>query len=514
METAALKIKNIRDKCLANAEASLSVAERELDKGADHICFHLALLALEEIGKAILVTIVHTVSVADRDKGNLSIAMDDHVKKIFWALWGGMFRDNKFTKESIEQNRELAATLHERRLYYLYTDPNNPTDPSKRIKEGEAKRLVELTRARLELEKLTEVNNKFNEEDAKDLKWFFKATEDIDKRKYIFGNESLKKLEEFKDGKEWMKWLMDVFQKNEEEMRKLAEQELRRQKPSETEAFQPKYKMRIRIQTPSHSVTNNAFSKWNEGTRDIKIYKSDRKDVRRLTKSEIIIDFTFPKALPMSGLWDHGFFMAKTLVIALNIATKGLFWWNVPKDVDKFYEEITDLEADKNGNVKVRVTVGKRLAIDWGKQMVLDQEEMGRVSTIAAFLMREHKKLEDFLKTYAFALVLFSKIDIHLRLEVNAFDEFFKAFKFALRTFGDWDGKSDLKEAIMKQFTKLDQSNEFEQTINLGIALNKDVERKKIHNITLTEIAAIKLYCDFYIQLKAAEYFQNLKEAI
>ena len=37
----------------------------------------------------------------------------------------------------------------------------------------------------------------------------------------------------------------------------------------------------------------------------------------------------------------------------------------------------------------------------------------------------------------------------------KAFDEFFKAFKEALVTFGDWDGVSDAKEAIKKQFSKL-----------------------------------------------------------
>ena len=51
------QLKMTREICLANAEAFLSVAEREMDRGVDHVCYHLALLAMEEIGKSLLATI-------------------------------------------------------------------------------------------------------------------------------------------------------------------------------------------------------------------------------------------------------------------------------------------------------------------------------------------------------------------------------------------------------------------------------------------------------------------------
>lgn len=505
------EIQKIREQCLANAESMLVVAERELNKNVDHICFHLALLALEEIGKAILVTIGFTVSIAGKERGGLVIALDDHIKKIFWALWGRMFRDNKFTKKQIEESKGLATNLHERRLFYLYTDPNNPTNPNDRIEKGEAENLVKLVRARLELEKTTHITDKFEDGDVENLKWFFKATEDPDKRKFIFGSTSIKKLEEVQNGKDWISWMRDVFRKNEEEMRALTEKEIRRQKPLEKEKFEPKYKMRVRLQSQSHSIRNNAFQKWNDDVNNIKIYKSDRKEAKQFAKSELLIDFIFTKAIPLHGLWDHGFFMAKIFANAINIATNGLFWWNVPKDVEKYYEEITDLEADKKENIKIHIAVDKRLTMNWDEaKMVLNEDEMGKVSRIFVFLMREHKKLEEFSKTYVFGLTLFSKIDIHLRLEANAFDEFFKAFKSALLIFGDWDEKSDLKEAVHKQFAKLGNFTDLDNTIQLG--LDMELEKGGVPRITLTEIAAIKLYCDVYIQLKASEYFKNLKK--
>jgi AbiV family abortive infection protein len=61
----------IRAQCIANSEKLLTVAERELPNGVEHICFHLALLALEEIGKGILATATFTASRAGKDSTSL-----------------------------------------------------------------------------------------------------------------------------------------------------------------------------------------------------------------------------------------------------------------------------------------------------------------------------------------------------------------------------------------------------------------------------------------------------------
>ncbi len=50
-----------------------------------------------------------------------------------------------------------------------------------------------------------------------------------------------------------------------------------------------------------------------------------------------------------------------------------------------------------------------------------------------------------------------------------------------------------------------------DEVLDLAISLDNDPEHKKIHNITLTEVAAIKLYCDFYIQMKVNEHFEKIQ---
>ncbi len=505
------KLKTSRVIYLANAEAILSMAEREIGKGADHACFHLALLAMEEIGKSILATINYMNITAHPEKEELVGAMDDHAKKLFWAIWGGsMLRNTKFTKESIEQTRNLATNLHERRLETLYTDAKNPLPVTDRVEEKEVRMITEFTRARLELEKTTELTP-FEEGDVEEITWFFSAVEDIEHRKEIFGSASLNKLAELGNGKEWIKWLREVYRKHKIEMRDYAQKEMQRQKPEGEEAFAPKYRMRIRIQTPSHSIRNSAFVHWNKEIDNIKVYQSNRKNIDKLTKGELLIDLTLPKGLHTSYVWEHGFFMAKTVVLAFNIGTLGVFWWNVPKDISRYYEDIVDLEADPKGGVKLFVEPHKRLNVGFDEaRLVLDQKAIENVYHIFALFMRESKMLEEFLKEYAMGLTFFSKIDIHLRLEANAFESFYKALKGAARSFGAWDGKSDFKQAIKKEFEKIGDMKDLEKTLDLAMALEDDTTRDKPHPITLTEVITIKVYCDYYIQQKAKEYFAEL----
>ena len=502
----------IRADCLRNAEGFVSVAERELGKGVDNVCFHLALLALEEVGKAVMVAGSAVASLTDLVRGHGPDAFEDHEKKLFWALWSKSLTKSIFSRQSIEQARDLSLTLHERRLASLYVDPSGVTDGRSVFREGEAETLVRLSRARLEMEKATEMVDEFNAEDIQLLTWFFRAIKDEDRARWIFSGDSLDKFETLGSGKGWMTWLKEFFDTEDARLRNLTAKELRRQRPEGAEAEIPKYRMTIRIQSQSHSVRNNAFATWNAGVKGIALRKSDRKKTRREVRSEIIMELTIPKAIHPAQLWGYGFDIANTFIIALNIATRGLFWWYVQKDIEKFYDEITDLEVDKTGNTKVKVELSPRLAIAWDEaRLVLGDRDMPGVSLVYVFLLRGRDRFGSCLRTYAGALAMLSKIDVHFRIEVNAFQEFFRALKAAFLAAGDWDGKGDFREAARMAFRSLGDFSELDQAVEKGLAL--EPAPKKSDAITLTDVVTMKLYCDLYMQVQAKKYMDLVARA-
>ena len=68
------------------------------------------------------------------------------------------------------------------------------------------------------------------------------------------------------------------------------------------------------------------------------------------------------------------------------------------------------------------------------------------------------------------------------------------------------------KEVVKKQLSKVKEMNELEKTLDLAITVEQDERHQKHHPITLSEVIGMKFYCDTYMQLKAKEYFENLKK--
>jgi len=95
------KIQNIVSACLSHAQDLLSESKRILDeKKLPNIAYHLAVIALEEIGKSELVAMNH-LSQTQKDTQFGEKYFEDHVRKLFWALWGPSFGREVLTKDQI-----------------------------------------------------------------------------------------------------------------------------------------------------------------------------------------------------------------------------------------------------------------------------------------------------------------------------------------------------------------------------------------------------------------------------
>jgi AbiV family abortive infection protein len=473
------RLKNIRELCIQNAEYFVIAAKKLKNNGLHHIQYHLAVLSLEEIGKAELLGMEMAAGLNQRQPV-ASSTYEDHIKKLFWALWGPSFSKEVIKKEQIEQYRGLANLLHFTRLESLYVNPNENVQPKSKVSQKEADNVTTIAEARVGMEKNEKMLDPNDPNINKsELKWFLEVTDDPEKRTLIFGKKSQEKLIEFGNVRDWIHWLKEQFDKNDAEIKKLVGEELGRQKPSKKEARQPKWRIKIRINSESHSIRNKNLNEWNQHHGSfIKLTSDD--------KNDLICEFFLPKSTPAQALWTIGWGVSRTYAVALNIATKGFFWWHIPKDRSRYYEEMWDLERSMRMGVQINPQLSTNFKdLHW----VLNKEDLGRTSLIFYYItkVRGKKEVEPFDK-YALGLSFLAKNDIHLRFEYNAYDSFFLAFKSAFQISGDWDGKSDFMKAVHKQFSKMEDFANLDEAITLGEGQQQSPTSPTSKLITLTEV--------------------------
>ena len=480
-----------RNACLQNADDLIIAAKLLQNKHLQHIQYHLSVLALEEIGKAEIIGMTFAAGINSRDSAFSEASLENHIRKLFLALWTPSFGKTFINKQEIDQLQGLASSIHNLRLDTLYVKSTDQESPKTRLNQEEADNLLNMAESRLGLEKtktlLRPDDASINKEE---LKWFVVATSDPEKFKIIFGKKSQEKLIEVGNTQEWVHWLKQQFDQNDAEIRQLLKNELNREKSTGEEAKKLKYKIRIRINSESHSIRAKELNEWNKHMDFIKLYSGKNQD--------LIVEIYLSKAAPLQGTWYLGWGIARAFVTALNIATKGFFWWHVPKDRSRYYEEMWDLEK----NMKMVVEQNPTLAVNFKDlHLVLRDSDLNRASRVFYYITKVKDTPEGTpLNNYVIGLSFLAKNDIHLRFEMNAFDQFYKAFKEAFRISLDWDGESDFKKSVHKEFDKLEDFQDIDELIDLGEEQLISPNKVTTKPITLTEVFAIKLFCDIYFE--------------
>ena len=488
--------REVRKACLENAQELLNSARTLKGKNTTHIRYHLAVLAMEEVGKVGLLSVEFSRQMLDENDFEPNLALDNHVKKLFWAIFTPFIEQTRLTKEEFESYRGLAKDIHGRRLESLYTNPQIPLLPKDRVVEEEADNLIRFAESRLNLERGYDISDIPDEPRLDDFNWFYSASNDQEKRRHIFSTTSLDKLADLGNVHEWIKWLREEFTKSEEESREILRREMAKGVVGGVEGDEPKWKVKFRVYSASHSIRRKGLNKWNGIAGSF--MKLDNPNKQR--KNEIICELTLGKRVPVRALWDTALGITRSFVAALNIGSMGLFWWHVDKDITRFYEKILDIEND----AEPRVSISPQLSVDWGHQ-ALTEDDAIETHRVFGFLLKPNRFSEQkrhALEIYLTGLVLTSKIDIHLRLEASAFEYFFKALKTLFAASGDWDGHTDLKLAVETQLNQiLPTITELSDYLELGMRLERRDSLFK--PITLTEVVGMKFYCDSYFILLA-----------
>src|SRR5450759_4642332 len=122
---------------------------------------------------------------------------------------------------------------------------------------------------------------------------------------------------------------------------------------------------------------------------------------------------------------------SNALLAALNIASGGLFWWQQPTHLSRFYDSLIDLE----NNVKAEIGRSPELKIGWPRA-VLDAETLDRV--VVAFVAMpkpdDRAKHEPF-NHYLTGVGYLAKTDVFLQFEFQAYGAFLASLTAALRLY-------------------------------------------------------------------------------
>jgi len=496
-------VRLIVQKCLDNAEALLDSGKDCRAKNRNHIAFHLAVMALEEVGKAsmVLKETVYAHIIEDEDSGESKLSDDlaDHRKKLFWAMLIPGFDGGIISPEDFTRLKEVANDIHLRRITSLYTniDVVSQTD----ISDDELANIMGLTESRLNLEKLVEIRQL--DADAQQLlDWFMKALSDPLLQRFVLGEQSRHKLAEMTgDSRKWMTWLYEEVSTAEAKTKEMMEKEINRLAPTGGLANKPKWRLKIKLHTLSHSIRHKELNAWNEQVLWVKLYPTT-------DKTELLVEFLLPAKIPVNELWQAGIQMCSMFAVSLNIATVGYFWWYLPEFVSTYYEEMVDLET------KARLAVDYKLPgmMNW-KRTALKAPQLQTAGMILTHLMMWATKEQSLAYSrYMHGITLLSKNDVFGDFSAQAFVDFAYAFRMALASYGDWDGAPENFEqaavGVLDKFWKQPEIlTEFKALMDSADDLEK--KRPPSRPINLEETMKLKAFCDTYLVSRAQREVQK-----
>jgi len=476
--------------CIKNAKDLVKAAKAVISsESLPNIAFHLSIAAMEEIGKACL---FRSLMYRTRPESWVRKRLDDHIEKLNYALLTPIFLKGHVTNTEISNVKSLANSLHLKRKEALYVAFDSD-DFLRQISSHEAGAIVQIAEAKLEIEKMFSEAT-ISPENLQDFDWFIDANSDEEKRGWIYSQESMTKLAQLNnDMRSWVKWLQQDSMNREKELQNLLQQELMRSKPGKEEASKRKWKFKIRLLAISHSVQQKILDEgWNHHSDWIKLSAAAEKKGNR----ELIFTFSLPNAVHIRDTWHIGYWPANLFVLALNIGSKGLFWWYSLNNQNTFYEEILDLDSNKYLKIKPE---NPALNTDWGNKK-LETSDLARISLCfyalpkATASQEEQQPFAEYLRGLGFL----AKTDIHLNLTPNACDLFFRSLKSGMKFYGDWDENTSFAEAFKKFFKEMIQQDEHvEELIKLSDRFEKG-EKADFSDLTFDIVMQVKELCDVY----------------
>jgi AbiV family abortive infection protein len=420
---------------LDHAADLISAADRVLGEDNRHanIAYHLGILALEEIGRA---GILAQAMVAGRiGASRMEQRLDDHVFKLMHAVWAPTIGGGKIDPKDFEEARAFAASTHERRLAGLYTDHDPPRDA---VSLDHATSIINLAKVSLELSRTRGVPSG---ETTEELEWYLDTVSSEVGRKRLFSKSFIDKHEELKgDTRAWVRWAKGEFEQIAAAEQAYLQRELSRQVDDASRGT-PKWKMKVRLYSASHSIRPSELNYWNERIEPVKLLSVGNR------KQELLMEITIHDRITVGNVFDAGLSLSKLYLVALSVGSAGFFWYELTTQAQKYYESLRDLDAS---NHELHMHRNRGLPKEWSdpegkkKYVLLEKSHLeNAVKFLAAFGPLPDEVAAPIFGPYLQGMVLLAKTDIHLSLEKQAQQAFMEALRRALQHFGDWDGTDE-----------------------------------------------------------------------
>jgi AbiV family abortive infection protein len=489
-----------RRHCLEHARDLIASAERVLadDNGFQNIAYHLAILALEEIGKAGMLT-TRAITKDSFDVGWIDKRLDNHVQKLMWAVWSPSVSGGRIDPRDFEEARRFAESTHERRmagLYVNYSEKGPSAPPRQAVRLDHATSVLGLAKARLEVETATGTSNP--SESSEELEWFLTTVADEFGKNRLFSQPFAQKHEEFGgDTRAWVRWARTEFGRIAEEERQHLQRELSRQ-ASEPGNGKPKWLMKVRVQTRSHSLRQKTLNFWNDRVQAVKLRTAGPKN------NDLLLEMTINDHIKVEHLFDFGLSISKLHLAMLNIGTAGLFWYELSGQEQTYYESIQELDAPH-----MQIFIGREagLAKQWSEDLpgggkrqrvALENEHLNTaIMGLAVYGPWSDKEAEPIFGQYLHGLMLLSKNDLHLPVANQARDSFLNALRKAMHRFGNLEREdADLLPALHQALQPI-ISEEAHRT-----QLFKTLDGTATEG-SLTDAVSAKRVTDLYLALMA-----------
>jgi AbiV family abortive infection protein len=336
--------------CVRHARDLVEAAKLVQSSRRANIAFHLATLALEEMGRRELFQIQNAAATVGEVPSWQINATQDHVQKLFWCFYRLAHLQEIVDQKEFFERKEAAADIHALRLLGLYVD-NSETGlkiPASAISGRQSEALISLAEATIGQAEQEKPRETIPREDIELQTWFLRAFDDPDKRARIMSKQSLDKLGSIGDVAVWAGQIKDEIERDETDLRELAEREVNRDLASLGSGEKDRWRVQIRICTSSNSIRPKPLKKWNEGSAWIKL----RPQQGASSKNEMFVEITLGDDVHVGSLLPLTSQIAFNFIVAINMATSGFWWWPLAPNRERIYEQIQDLE-NKNKRVEL-----------------------------------------------------------------------------------------------------------------------------------------------------------------